>query len=310
MSMPSNAIVVAIGPDGYEAAVDFAVTEAGRTGRPLHLIHVLEAPSGGAYASVYDAMLNEARSTLDVALLHAKSRAGANVVVTAELVEFGRVVNDLPQHTDAASMLVLQHRAMNRLERALGSSTVLRLAGRAGVPVISVPDGWGTDRPVTGVVTAGVQDAVEAWALLGAGFEEAKARRAELVVLHAWWLASGYDVVAVDDAMREEYATQFRQELEPVLAPLRKQYPDVDVKVLVRHAPRVEAVLDAAEVSDLLVLGRRHHLLPLGSHLGPIARAALGRATSPVLITPEATTPGGGAPSSERLARIGVPEGG
>jgi nucleotide-binding universal stress UspA family protein len=197
---------------------------------------------------------------------------------------------------------------MTRLERAFGSSTVLRLAGRAGVPVVSVPDGWRSDRSVAGVVTAAVQDAGEATALLRAGFEEAQARRAELVVLHAWWLASGYDVVVVDDAMRDEYAAQFRQELEPVLATLRKQYPDVDVKVLVRHAPRVEAVLDAAEVSDLLVLGRRHHLLPLRSHLGPTARAALGRATSPVLLTPEATDPAASAPYSEMLAKIGRPE--
>ena len=54
-----------------------------------------------------------------------------------------------------------------------------------------------------------------------------------------------------------------------------------------RHAPPVEAVLDAAEASDLLILGRRHHLLPLGSHLGPVVRAALDHGTCPELITPE-----------------------
>jgi nucleotide-binding universal stress UspA family protein len=46
-------------------------------------------------------------------------------------------------------------------------------------------------------------------------------------------------------------------------------------------------VLDAAETSDLLVVGRRHHLLPLGSHLGPVVRAALDHGTCPVLVTPE-----------------------
>jgi nucleotide-binding universal stress UspA family protein len=76
-----------------------------------------------------------------------------------------------------------------------------------------------------------------------------------------------------------------------VLAPLRASSPDVEVSVLVRHAPPAEAVLDAAEVSDVLVLGRRHHLLPLGTHLGPVARAALGHAANPVLITPEMAVP-------------------
>jgi nucleotide-binding universal stress UspA family protein len=154
-------------------------------------------------------------------------------------------------------------------------------------------------------VTAAVQDAVEAPDLLRAGFLEAEARGDRLIVLHAWWLSSGYDVVVVDDAMRDEYSSRFRQELEPVLTPLRSEFPGVDVEVLVRHAPRSEAVLDAADVSDLLVLGRRHHLLPLGSHLGPVARAALDHATRPVLVTPEHTAPAGETPYSERLAAVG-----
>jgi len=136
-------------------------------------------------------------------------------------------------------------------------------------------------------VTAAVQDPVEAPALLRAAFEEARARGAKLVVLHAWWLASGFDVVVVDGEFREQWTARSHEELEPVLAPLRQEFPDVEVAVDVRHAPPIEAVLDAAEASDLLVLGRRHHLLPIGSHLGPVARAALDHSTCPVLITPE-----------------------
>ena len=136
-------------------------------------------------------------------------------------------------------------------------------------------------------MTAAVQDPVEAPALLRAAFEESRARSASLVVLHAWWLASGFDVVVVDTAYRDEFAARSHEELEPVLAPLRAEFPDVEVTVIVRHAPPVEAVLDAAETSDLLVLGRRHHLLPSRSHLGPVARAALDHGACPVFVTPE-----------------------
>jgi nucleotide-binding universal stress UspA family protein len=45
--------------------------------------------------------------------------------------------------------------------------------------------------------------------------------------------------------------------------------------------------VEASERSDVLVLGRRHHLLPIGSHLGPVARAVLDRAQCPVLMAPE-----------------------
>ena len=57
--------------------------------------------------------------------------------------------------------------------------------------VVSVPEGWAPRVDVEPVVTAAVQDPVEAPALLRAAFEESRARSASLVVLHAWWLASG-----------------------------------------------------------------------------------------------------------------------
>ena len=118
-----------------------------------------------------------------------------------------------------------------------------------------------------------------------------RARGTSLVVLHAWWLASGYDALAVDSSVRSTWTGTSQTEIEPVLAPLRAEFADVPVTVRVRHAPAAEAILAASESSDLIVLGRRHHLLPLGSHLGPVARAALGHSTAPVLITPELAVP-------------------
>jgi nucleotide-binding universal stress UspA family protein len=200
---------------------------------------------------------------------------------------------------------VLQHRSLGRLRRVFTGSMVLGVASRAHVPVVSVPEGWTGDESAKGVVTVAVQDAVEAPAILRAGFEEAAARGARLDVLHAWWLSSGYDVAVVDEAARKEYSEQFRTELEQVLSPLREEFPGVEVQVLVQHAPPVEAVLDQAELSDLLVLGRRHHLLPIGSHLGPVARSSLGHATCPVLITPEPPPPAAAPQYSDLLATIG-----
>ena len=132
-----------------------------------------------------------------------------------------------------------------------------------------------------------MQAAGEADDVLRAAFEEARERGADLVVLHAWWLANGYDTVIVDQAFRDEQDAQFRAEISPVLARLEARFPMVDATVLVQHAPPVDAVLAAADRSDLLVVGRRHHLLPLGSHLGPVSRAVIGRSPVPVLMTPE-----------------------
>ena len=93
--------------------------------------------------------------------------------------------------------------------------------------------------------------------------------------------------MVVGPAFRYEWSSRSRHELEPVLEPLRREFPFVDVSVSVRNTPPLEAILEATESSDLVVLGRRHHLLPLGSHLGPVARGALARSACPVMITPE-----------------------
>ncbi len=287
MNTLTDSLVVAIGPDGHEAALQFAVAEARRSGCAVHLLHVLELPAGDAYVGVYGGALDSAKKVLDDALSRAEELAVEDVAVTGELIDSGWVVEDLVRRSEGASLLVMQHRALSRVQRVFTRSIVHGVAGRSLVPVISVPEGWTPDREPQGVVTAGVQDPVEAPALLRAGFEEARTRAADLVVLHAWWLASGFDVVVVDKAVRDEWAARGHEELQPVLAPLREEFPDVQVTVHVQHAPVIEAVLDAAEVSDVLVLGRRHHLLPARSHLGPVARAALDHATCPVLITPE-----------------------
>jgi nucleotide-binding universal stress UspA family protein len=289
MNVPTNAVLVGVAASGYDAALRFAAAEARRAQRPLHLVHVLQQPAGDAYIGVYGGMLDTAKALLDEALTKAEKLAGDDVAVTAELVDSGWIVDDLVRHTDGASLLVMQHRALSQVKRVFTGSIVHSVAGRAHVPVVSVPEGWEPTTTPKGFVTAAVQDPVEAPALLRAGFEEARSRGAELVVLHAWWLASGFDVVVVDGAFRDEWAARSREEIAPVLAPLKAEFPDVHATIQVRHAPTAEAVLDAAEASDLLVLGRRHHLLPLRSHLGSVARAALDHSTCPVLIAPEPT---------------------
>jgi nucleotide-binding universal stress UspA family protein len=308
MNTPTDAVLVGISPDGYEAALAFAIAEARRTQQPLHLVHVVPARSGDAYVGVHGGMLDLAKTTLEEAVAQAEALSGHDVTVTGEVVDHGWVVDDLARHTEGAALLVLQHRALSRLHRLFASSVVLGVASRAHVPVVSVPEDWTAEDRETPVVTAAVQDAVEAPALLRAGFEEAAARGAQLVVLHAWWLSSGYDVAVVDDAMREEHSARFREDLVQALTPVSSEFPDVDVQVLVRHAPPVEAVLDAAEGSDLLVLGRRSHVLPIGSHLGPVARASLGHATCPVLVTPEPPAKAAEPRYSDVLATIGRPD--
>jgi nucleotide-binding universal stress UspA family protein len=287
MNQPEQAIVVGVPSENGGAALTFAVEEARRSGSPVHLVHVLQIPAGEPYSGVYVAAKEQAVAVIDAAQSRALELAAGDVQVTSELADSGSIAGGLVSRSETARMVVVEHRDLGRLRRFFTGSRSSGVAGRARSAVVVVPAKWQPTRRRPPVVTAAVQHVDEAEELLRAAFEAARERDAGLVVLHSWWLANGYDDMVVDPAALGEHEDRFRRELAPVLDRVKARYPTVDTSVDVRHAPPVEAVLDAAGRSDLLVIGRRHHLLPLGSHLGPVSRAVIGRSPVPVLMTPE-----------------------
>ena len=280
-------VVVAIAGDGYEAALQYAVEEARRTTRRVHLVHVLMLPAG-PYAEVMEDHDRAARSLLSEADARARELSGGEVEVISEVIEDGWLVRSLVEYADRGSTAVLQHRRFGPLHRLVTRSVVNGVAARAVVPVVAVPEGWVPRAGTDPVVTVAIQDPAESLSLIRAAAVAALARGARLVVLHAWWLANGFDVVVVDQGMRADWASRTRTELDPVLAAVRRDFPDLPVTLEVRHGPAAEVLLDAATHCDLIVVGRRHHLLPRGTHLGPVARTVLDRSECPVLMAPEA----------------------
>lgn len=284
MNQPENAIVVAVGYRGCETALKFAVAEAERTGCPLHLVQVSSLPDTGEYAGIYAPNTSGEDAAFAQVLQDARDLAAeAGVAVTGERVEDRSHVACLVRHADHGRSIVLQHRRIGALHRVVTGSTTNGVAARAAVPVLSVPEDWSSESAGS-PVTVAVQDASEATGLLRAGFAEARARHTDLVLLHAWWLASGFDVSVVDETIKNDWTRRFESSIEPVLQEVCAEFPEVSATVQVRHAPPAEAIVDATQRSDLLVIGRRHHRLPLGTHLGPVARAALNHSACPVMV--------------------------
>ena len=65
---------------------------------------------------------------------------------------------------------------------------------------------------------------------------------------------------------------------------LGHEVADVPLEVDARHADPADALIDARRTTVLLVVGRHDAVFPMGSHLGPIARAVLREAACPVLL--------------------------
>lgn len=304
-ALTRDAIVVAVGSGdhGYEAGLRFAVQEARRTARPLHLVHVVMRPRG-PFAEVWLDQDLLARTLVREAVEHAESLGGHDLVVTGSVVDNGFLVRSLVETADAGSMAVLQHRRLNAAHRLVTRSVANGVAARVRVPVVAVPEDW---RPRPGhdrVVTVAVQDVAESRALVATGAQIALQHGARLDVLHAWWMANGLDTLMVDQGLRTDWTGRIRRELEPALDETRARHPGLTLALTVVHAPAAQALLDAAARSDLLVVGRRHHHLPPGTHLGPVARSVLDHSVCPVLIAPEVEVAAGAA-DDEPLAPYG-----
>lgn len=304
VSIPADAVIVGVGLDGSDSALLYAVTEARRSDLPVHLVHAVQLAAQEVYAGVDSGLRETAQDVLAAALARAIELGEGQVPVDSTLHMNAPVADTLARAARADRDIVLQHRALGRLHRLFAPSIVHRVVGRTVGRVISVPEGWvpSLGPPHTSpkaarvdaaaatqvpLVTVAVQDTKEAAHLLDAAFEEARLRHGRVRVVHAWWMASGYDQVLNEDAIARAAFAQARQDLQPALDALTSRYPSVSAELTLRHAPPAEAILDVAAHCDLLILGRRQHRLPLGSHLGPVSRAVLTHAAAPLLFPAE-----------------------
>ncbi|WP_121251473.1 universal stress protein [Nocardioides ferulae] len=287
MSDRPTRIVVAVGDGDAEPLLRFAAGEALRSGSPLHLVHVLHMPPSGPESFV---MAFEAAREIGTRLLsrhgaRARELVGGRLAVTTELLEHSNgTVGDILELSSDARLVCLEHRQLHWLRRLASGSTTLGVAARSLVPVVSVPEGWDATQEARGLVSVGVDDPVNSDPVLRAAFENAAERGARLCVLHAWWLANGYDDVVVDNRMREDWSRRLEAAIEPALDKLRVEFPQVAVELVVRHAPIALALTELSAESDLLVLGRRHAHLPFGSHLGPVVRTLVRDSACPVIV--------------------------
>lgn len=288
--MSARPVVLALGDDGSVAAVRYAVGQARRVGAPLHVL--LAVPSGRAGPHPSEELELHAATGL------ARDRAAGEVAVTGALVPGEDVASCLVATvgTCDAEVLVLGRTGSDRSGRLVSGSVLAVVAARSPAPVVVVPAGW---RPTTDrdrAVVVGVQDVVEAPALLDAAASAAHGLGARLVVVHAWRAAEDHAVVHI--GVHDDSRTVGRvahADLERSLAALRNRWPGLDVGLDLHRGHPVPVLLAAGADAELVVVGRHHHRLPVGSHLGPVTRALIDRCAAPLLLTDPGTVPTAGA---------------
>jgi nucleotide-binding universal stress UspA family protein len=120
--------------------------------------------------------------------------------------------------------------------------------------------------------------------LLERAFATAASYGARLTILHAWFLGTAYDEVINSRTPIEQWAKIAHQRVVDLATALCDRYPQVSVRIDVRHQSAADAIVAAARHSDLVLVGRRHR--KHGEHLGPVARAVITASRVPVMVVP------------------------
>lgn len=276
-------VVVGVGPDEMDSALRWAAEEAVRAGCGLHLVHAIHIAPATPETVTLDVDVDAwGREVLAPAVKRAEDLVDGAVPVTHELRR-GAPVQVLVEAGRTARMVVLEHRHLSRLSRVVNRTVAGGVAAHLRVPVVAVPSGW--ERPAgKPVVVAGVDVPERSVEVLGTAVAEARARGASLRVVHSWALPVHHEGILIDAGEHQRWTEVSRAEVRAALDDLGDESVAIEADVVVHPGRAIEAILDACHDAELLVIGRHDPLVPIGSHIGPVARAVLREATCPVLL--------------------------
>lgn len=284
-----------VGVDGTPAsanAVRYAMAHAARSGGKVDVFHVVQDNEPMGYPIPFPELMDAGRAALE-STLHQVGQAGHTSAEDAVVphLERGAVVKTLIRAGRTAHAIVVGNDRRSLAIRLLTGNVSTGLASRATVPVVSVPDSWSADR-VAGVVVAAVKDPAHSEALMAEAFNVARRAGSRLVVLHAWRFPAAYDdLIVTDPASLAEWSERSRHELEGLVEPWQRRYPDVEVELRVVHDHPANALVSASQDADELVVARRAHGFPAATTLGSTARTVLLHALCPVRVVPAVHVP-------------------
>lgn len=257
----AHEIVVAVDGSGpSDAAVRWATRESLLRSVPLKLLHIVGAHSVTRSLMPVPVTTGQwqdrhAREIVDGAADLAQRTAqdaGAGADIAGAEIYHSPAIPTLIELSERAMMIVVGSRGHGALRRGLlGSvSTGLVYGARCPVAVIHDHAAPAVDAPVV----VGIDGSESSDLGTRIAFEEASARRVELVAVHAW---SDVDLREVPDVDWDAVAQGKVKLLEKRLSGWCERYADVKVRrVVVRDQPAVH-LAEQAENAQLLVVGSR-----------------------------------------------------
>jgi len=282
---------VVVGVDGSSeslVAAEWAAMQAARHGLALRIV---SAPgmvprlhsSHASPATLAGELRDAAVRALGLALARAQEVAPGLEVSTGLLS--GAPALAVTETGAGAAMLVVGARGTGGFAAMALGSVSRYAADRASCPVLVVRQ---ESMAVHHEIAIGIRDPEDADGALTFAFEEAAARHAGLVVVHAWyWFPSplsgqaGPQNAKQGPAHTEQVSAEAGRQLAATLAGWQQKYPDVPVRQDVAHGHPARVLADYSARTDLVVIGKHG-----GPSIGSIRHALLNHARGPVAVVP------------------------
>jgi hypothetical protein len=161
------------------------------------------------------------------------------------------------------------------LARVSALSVIGGVAVRANAPVAVIPASWQRPDVYPGAVVVGVEEASSSHDVVRGALDGARRTHSGVRLVQCWWISQLYNdlVLGITPALRTRRGsavTLRRTSRRP-----RRSTPDVEAEIFVAHAPSADLLVSESRHAVLVVVGRHHAFVPLGSHLGPIALTVL-----------------------------------
>ncbi|MFG3691132.1 universal stress protein [Micromonospora sp. NPDC047740] len=282
---------ILVGYDGSAdstVALNWALDEAGRSGRPVRLAYVFEwlTVVGWIGPGVAPGIWPDetARRKVEELVRKAAADAGAErpgLTVTGEVFD-GPPALVLQERSADAGLLVLGSRGHGGFGGLLVGSTAVSVTAHAHCPVVVVRQGQVAN---SGPVVVGVDGSESSLRALGFAVERAAQRDVPLRLLRAWappserWVDPG-------SGPEETEATE-RAAAEESLAPWRKTFPDVPVEIQSSPGNAAALLVEASRAAQLVVVGSRGRGGLRGMLLGSVSQQLIHHASCPVAVVRE-----------------------
>lgn len=269
--VPGRILVAVDGSAAATAAVGVAAGFATRWAASLDIVHVVGAP-----------LVPHAHGPDPLPGAVAFAERTAPGVPVRGLARTGDISSVLLELSRDYALVVLGSRGHGALADATLNSHAVALVGSTSCPVLVVRPGAERLRRGGPVVVALAGDDSDA-DVLDLAFAEAAQRDVPLLAVHG----RAHRTLDLGRLVLAAVAPQVGPPVDVVaddLAPWRERYPQVSVKVEVRHGRPSAEILEAARGAGLLVVGSRGRGARSGLLLGSVSQEVLHRAHCPVAV--------------------------